>query len=290
MCDRKDRTEINTISNKVNIDGEIMQKPILAVVEGGGCAQIECATGVFKAMEDFGIKIDKYTGSSAGACIAALHASGLSGRELENLIRSTPADQLFSPCILEQFKSLLGIKVDHLMTAEGMYGILKKYVNEEARKNVRVAVTKLPDYIPMMCDATPITCMASAAIPVVFEPVKIGDDYFVDGGVKNMIPTPAIKDIGNYKHIYIILCVDEREEKRNYNRIERAYRAALATMEREVTQIYEDAWDELPNVTVIHPTPYEANLLEWSKDFSLMEHAYNYTITLLDGDQDARHI
>lgn len=285
----KGGTKINKISNKVSIGGEMMEKPVLAVVEGGGCAQIECATGIFKAMEDYGIKIDKYTGSSAGACIAALHASGLSGRELENLIRLTPADQLFSPCILEQFESLIGIKVDHLMTAEGMYSILKKYVNEKARKNVRVAVTRLPDYTPMLCDATPVTCMASAAIPVVFEPVKIGNAYFVDGGVKNMIPTPAIKDIGNYKHIYIILCVDEKEENREYNRIERAYRAALATMEREVTQIYEAGWNDLKNVTVIHPTPYEANLLSWSKDFGLIEHAYKYTIALLDGDKNAQY-
>ena len=125
--------------------------------------------------------------------------------------------------------------------------------------------------------------------PRAFEPVKIGDAYFVDGGVKNMIPTPPIKDIGNYKHIYIILCVDDVETNREYSRIERAYRAALATMEREVTQIYEDAWDELPNVTVIHPTPYEANLLEWSKDFGLMEHAYAYTMNLLLENSNAKY-
>ncbi len=281
-------TKIKTNSNKVS-EGEIVNKPVLAVVEGGGCAQIECATGIFKAMEDNNIFIDKYTGSSAGACIAALHASGLSGRKLEELIKSTPADELFTPCILHQVESLFGATVDHLMTAEGMYNILKKYVNEKARNNVRVAVTKLPNFEPMMCDATPITCMASAAIPVVFEPVKIGDAYFVDGGVKNMIPTPPIKDIGNYKHIYIILCVDDVETNREYNRIERAYRTALATMEREVTQIYEDAWDELPNVTVIHPTPYEANLLEWSTNFGLIEHAYNYTMKLLSEKQNAKH-
>ena len=40
-------TKIKTNSNKVS-EGEIVNKPVLAVVEGGGCAQIECATGIFK--------------------------------------------------------------------------------------------------------------------------------------------------------------------------------------------------------------------------------------------------
>lgn len=57
-----------------------------------------------------------------------------------------------------------------------------------------------------MIGATPVTVMASAAIPHIFSKVKIGDKYYVDGGVKNMIPTPRILDIPQYKHIYMILC------------------------------------------------------------------------------------
>lgn len=57
-----------------------------------------------------------------------------------------------------------------------------------------------------MIGATPVTVMASAAIPHIFSKVKIGDRYYVDGGVKNMIPTPRILDIPSYEHIYMILC------------------------------------------------------------------------------------
>lgn len=43
-----------------------------------------------------------------------------------------------------------------------------------------------------MAAATPITVLASAAIPQIFNKVKIGNKYYVDGGVKNMIPVPKI--------------------------------------------------------------------------------------------------
>lgn len=47
----------------------------LAVINGGGCRQIECAAGILTAMDDARIQINEYRGSSAGAAVAALHAS-----------------------------------------------------------------------------------------------------------------------------------------------------------------------------------------------------------------------
>ena len=74
------------------------KKPTLAVIAGGGCRQIEAATGVLQAMEAAGIKIDLYRGCSAGACVAALHASGVDGNALETIIRKTPAKKIFRVC------------------------------------------------------------------------------------------------------------------------------------------------------------------------------------------------
>ena len=52
--------------------------------------------------------------------------------------------------------------------------------------------------------------MASAAIPEVFRPVKIGNEHFVDGGVKNLIPTPMFSEIEEFEHIFILLCNDDK--------------------------------------------------------------------------------
>lgn len=83
-----------------------------------------------------------------------------------------------------------------------------------------------------MVGATPVTVMASAAIPHIFSKVKIGDKYFVDGGVKNMIPTPRIQDIPAYKHIYMILCPQSDSVVDTNILIAKAANTFLQTMDR----------------------------------------------------------
>lgn len=258
-------------------------KPVLAVINGGGCRQIECAAGILQALDGAGIRIDRYAGSSAGAAVAALHASGNDGAALELLIRITPARELFRPCWMHQALSLFGVPVDHIFDASGMYQMLLDNMTDAARRKVRVAVTRLRDYAPMMCDATPETVMASAAIPEVFPAVKIGEEKFVDGGVKNMIPTPKISEINDYEHIYILLCNDDTPGPKPKTRIGRGIEAFCRTMDRESCQLYEEGWHELPNVTVIQPPPFPSSLLDWSENFGLIEHARSYAAEKLKG-------
>lgn len=257
----------------------------LAVINGGGCRQIECAAGILTAMDEAGIQINEYRGSSAGAAVAALHASGLSGSDLQELIRQTPVEKLFQLCRWCQVKRMFGFTVDHLFDASGMYDILKENMIERASEIVRVAVTRLRDYKSFMINATPATVMASAAIPEVFKPVMIGSEFFVDGGVKNMIPTPKITEISNYDHIYLLLCNDDLDEKIPKNLVGRALRAFSNTMDRETTQIYEEGWGELSNVTIIQPPPYKSSLLNWSENHGLIGHAYNYAKLILQKER-----
>ena len=266
-----------------HLKANAVKKTILTVLNGGGCRQIECATGVLQALDAAGVRIDRYTGSSAGAAVAALHASGMTGAELETMIRETPARELFRPCWIHQALSLFGVPVDHLFDASGMYRILLDCMDSAVRDRVRVAVTRRRDYASMMCDATPSTVMASAAIPEVFPSVEIRGEKYIDGGVKNMIPTPRISEIGGYEHIYILLCNDDVSGPAPRTRIGRAIQAFYNTMDRETCQLYEDGWHLLPNVTVIQPPPFPSSLLDWSEDYKLIEHARNYAAEIVKG-------
>ncbi|WP_176013040.1 patatin-like phospholipase family protein [Victivallis sp. Marseille-Q1083] len=255
----------------------------LCIINGGGCRQIECATGVLLALDASGVKFDEYRGSSAGAIVAALHGSGLTAEAMAKLIRSTPVGELFRPAV----SALLPVgRRDYIYDADGMFELLQSRLPAGPLRHVRVAVTRLPDYAAMMCDATPATVMASAAFPEIFSPVKIGDDYFIDGGVKNMIPTPKISEIGGYERIYMILCCDDAvAAAMPDNKIGRAAAAMLATMERETTQIYEAGWPELDNVTMIHVPPFPSSLFAWSDQNGLIEHARQYAEKVLKGEK-----
>ena len=256
-------------------------KPVLAVIAGGGCRQIECATGILQAIDAAGIRIDRYIGCSAGSAVAALHASGIDGKKLEEMIRATPVRTLFRPCWMHQVHSLFGMSVDHIFNADGMYRMLLDNMTDAARHTVRVAVTRLRDYASLMCDATPETVMASAAIPEVFRPVKIGNEHFVDGGVKNLIPTPMFSEIGEFEHIFILLCNDDTPGDKPATRIGRGIEAFYQTMDRERCQLCESGWHQLPNVTMFQPPPFASSLLDWSENCGLIEHARNYAAEIL---------
>ncbi len=268
-----------------------MRKPVLAVIAGGGCRQIEAATGMLQALDARGVRIDRYFGSSAGAVAAALHASGMTGHEMEQLIRNTPARQLFAPCWRCQLKSLVpGMTVDHLYDAGGMFRILQNAMAgpalDRVRSRVRVAVTRRHDYASLMCDATPATVMASAAIPEVFPPVEINGELYVDGGVKNIVPLPKLSEFADYRHIYILLCNDDAPGRKPLTRIGRAIEAFYSTMDREYTQLYELGIGELPSVTILQPAPYPSNLLGWSKDYGLIEHAFEHAYNTLAEEEN----
>jgi predicted acylesterase/phospholipase RssA len=263
-------------------------KPTLAIIQGGGCRQIENAIGILQALDEKSVYIDSYRGTSAGAIVSSLHASGVSGKMLESILRENPANSLFKLSVFQGIKLLIpGISVDHLYDNSKLENLLRTYMTIESTKRVMVSITRLPDYSSHMLAADPLRTLTSSSIPEVFPPQRIlfEDDilaYGIDGGVIDNIPMIKIKQISDYDHIYVILCnEDTKTNKTSWTKVGRSLKALNETMIRETHQIYEEGWDELDNVTVIQPPPFRSHLLEWSENFGLINHSYNYTKALL---------
>lgn len=254
----------------------------LCVIQGGACRAIQAAAGVLRAMDQLGIRIDRYHGSSAGAIVSGLHASGLSGSAIEELIRQTPVNQLFSLSWAQTAKMFIpGLTVDHLYDRTGMERFLSVHIDPAAvADKVLVSMTREDDKT-LMVWATIQTILASSAIPELFPPVTIDGYEFVDGGVYNNIPTPAIADITSWDHIYIILCPDDPTPvSKGWTKLSRACHSFMATMDREIVQVRdEDRWNDLPNCTVLQPPPIKSNFLDWTDGLS--QHAYEYALLAL---------
>jgi NTE family protein len=264
-----------------------MHKPVLAIIHGGGCRQIENASGVLQALDEAGVVIDAYRGASAGAIVAALHASGFTGSGLREFVKNTPVSELFAPSWWQWFKLFVpGVKTDSVYSTAGLEDLLNKNIETvRAFLKAKVSVSRLPNYDSLMMQANTQTVLASAAIPEVFPPVEIEGQKYVDGGVKNNIPTIRIKDIPKYQHIYIILCnEDTKQDKTSWTKVGRSLEAVNKTMDREAHQIHESGWNDFDNVTVIQPPPFRSHLLEWSDNFGLIEHSYQYTKSLLNNN------
>lgn len=271
------------------------KKKILICISGGGAIQLESATGVLMALDTAGVlkrAQREYRACSGGAPVAALHASGFRGSEIRQIIRHTPMRELIYRKWYARYYS-----------AQGVFDLLESRMPSDPLTNCRVAVTRytydertgyLATIDSCMADSTPATVCASMSIPCVFRPVRIGQDLYTDGGVKNLIPTPAISEVAEYDHIYIILAPEEPvKPKSSFSilnwLIGSDLKSLLSVMDREITQVYENKWDALDNVTVIRPRVPEsiagrsmlATLLEWSDDCAMIDSAFQQTMVML---------
>src|SRR5919199_4336757 len=68
--------------------------PVALVLSGGGAKGL-AHIGVLRVLDSLGVRPDLVVGSSMGAIIGALYASGMSARALDSLVRVLPLAELF---------------------------------------------------------------------------------------------------------------------------------------------------------------------------------------------------
>lgn len=156
----------------------------------GGGAKGFAHLGVFRLLEECGMKPDIISGTSAGAIVGALFADGYSSGEIMELFEGREFSKFAS---LQLPKSGL---FDHKR--------LRSFLRKQLRtKNIE----DLP--IPLVIVATDIdqgkshefrsgslveAIVASASIPIIFSPVEIDGTHYVDGGLFRNFPVTNIRN------------------------------------------------------------------------------------------------
>lgn len=160
---------------------------------GGGGARGLAHLGVLKVLKREGIKIDYVSGVSMGSIIGSLFALGLDLEEIEKeILKFNYKVKLLGIIDIDLFskKSVLkGIKP---------YKFIEKFINSEANFEdtkipFSIVVTDLFTGNEVVLNSGNIleAVKASSCVPGLFPPVKIGEKYYIDGGVVN--PTPVDK-------------------------------------------------------------------------------------------------
>lgn len=158
----------------------------------GGGARGFAHLGVLKALEESNVKIDMISGASAGSMAGAFYSYGYTPEETMDIFESTNLLKLVWPAF--SFTGLLNIQ-----KTESVY---KKYFEEDTfeacKIPLHIATTNLNEGKAQHFSSGPLSqaIMASSCIPFIFDPVKIGNDYHVDGGVLNNLPTEVLKENG----------------------------------------------------------------------------------------------
>ena len=77
-----------------SVSAQDTNEPKIGLVLSGGGAKGFAHSGVLKVIDSLGIKIDYISGTSMGAIIGAVYASGYSGKQLEAIFKNQDFDQV----------------------------------------------------------------------------------------------------------------------------------------------------------------------------------------------------
>jgi len=215
------------------------QKPKVGLVLSGGGAKGLAHIGALKVLDSLGVQIDYVAGTSMGAIIGSLYASGYSGNELDSIFNTVDFDKIINDDLPRASKAFhernnseryavtlpfddFKVKLPSALSrGQNTYNLLSKLL---LHVNNIDEFDKLP--IPFFCIATNIEngqqiqlesgnltqeVMASGALPTVFQPVKIGDQTLIDGGVVNNYPIDELRAKG----MDVIIGVDVQDGLRD---------------------------------------------------------------------------
>jgi len=200
------------------------EKVKIGLVLSGGGAKGMAHIGALKVIEEAGVKIDYIGGTSMGAIVGALYASGYSAAQLDSIFRNIDFNRLISDNLPRGVKTFyekedseryaIKLPFDNFKIAipsgysggQNIYHELVKHLYHVKDVN---DFSKLP--IPFVCIATnvetgeqvdlesgylPEAILASGTLPSLFEPFTIDGKVLIDGGVVNNYPIDEVKKMG----------------------------------------------------------------------------------------------
>lgn len=215
------------------------EEPKIGLVLSGGGAKGLAHIGALKIIEETGVKIDYIGGTSMGAIVGALYASGYSASELDSIFRTTDFSQLIQDNVPRGAKTFyekddseryaLGLPFDNFKVSfpqaiSGGQNIYNQFVRLLYHVKDIKDFNQLP--IPFLCIATnvetgeavllnrgylPEAIMASGTFPSLFEPSELNGKILIDGGVVNNYPIDEVKALG----ADLIIGIDVQDELSN---------------------------------------------------------------------------
>jgi NTE family protein len=206
----------------------------IGLVLSGGGARGAAHIGVLKMLAQMHIPIDAIAGTSMGAVIGGLYASGLSPSQIESLMNSVNWEEAFSELPprrelsfrrKEEDRSFLvklplGIRSgklqlpNGLIEAETLTRILRRATLptsgiqsfDRLPTPFRAVATDLSSGEPVVMRAGDLTTAmrASLSAPGVFSPVEREGRLLVDGGIAENLPI----DVAREMHVDVLIVVD----------------------------------------------------------------------------------
>ncbi len=227
-----------------------MEKNVALVLSSGG-ARGFAHIGAIKVLEQHGYSITSVAGTSMGALVGAIYAAGQLG-EFEEWVRTLD--------VMEVLKLTdISLSSKGLVKGKKIIEKLKEIVPERTIEELHipycaVATNFIKGEEHVFTEGSLFNAIrASISIPTFFQPWKIGDDYFVDGGLVNPIPINRVKRGKDDLLVVVNVNADipyegvpeEDKEKREEEKDSKFIRKVKEIQSKSEKQIPEDRKDEI---------------------------------------------
>ncbi|HBI40771.1 MAG TPA: patatin, partial [Tenacibaculum sp.] len=269
------------------------KQPKVGLVLSGGGAKGFAHVGVLKELEKTGLQIDYIGGTSMGAIVGALYASGYSPKQIEGVIKEADFMNLLQDEVVreskpfrvkqnsEKYAVTLPIRQGGIGLPLGLsrgQNVLNFLTELLAPVDDIVDFSKLP--IPFFCVGTnietgkevvlekgslPLALRASAAFPSLLNPVDIDGQLIVDGGVVNNFPV----DLMRTKDVDIVIGVNVQGHL-----LEREELSSVASLLLQIVnfQMYKKTDEQMRLLDVIlKPNILEYNIISFDRNKEIIK-------------------
>ena len=166
--------------------------PRIGLALGGGAARGFAHIGVIQVLEEAGIKPDLVVGTSAGSLVASLYAAGRPGAELARVALAMDESAITD----------WSFPGRGLIRGEALARYVRKQTGGRAIEQLPlplgIVATDLDSGAAMLFQRGDVgmAVRASSAVPAVFQPVRIGNREYVDGGLVSPVPVRFARQMG----------------------------------------------------------------------------------------------
>ncbi len=257
----------------------------LGIALGGGGVRGLAHVSILEVLDDLQLRPTVMSGSSMGAIVGALYASGMSAREIREVVerRLILKNDTWRD-VIEKRDDLLkwvhAFKPDFsgsgLINAQGILNSLLEEIKAGSFEDLRIPLLVVAaDYwsaeevVFEKGDLLP-AIQASMAVPGVFSPVSVEGRILVDGGVVNLVPY----DLLTSRADFIIAVNVSRVRITNGPEFPNALESVLGTFDIMQTTMLADKLKRLKPDIYVWPQIRDVRML----DFGKIEEVFAQTI------------
>ena len=214
----------------------------IGIALGGGSVRGFAHLGVLKVLEEYQVKVDYIAGTSIGAILGSLYASGLEVDHIISIANRIKWGKLFSA---------FSINLGGLSSSIEIEKLVKKFIPhdsfDELKIPLKVTVTNILEGRLEIRDTGSLSksVRISATFPGLYSPVEENGKFYCDGGMMSQVPVEIVKQMGADIVIGVDVLPHCEMKKARYN--------ALIIMDRSVDLMLQQQIKYKRNSLLLRP-------------------------------------